>query len=93
MRDRLSAVDASFLYLEKPASPMHVAGVLVLEPPRGGLDAIASLVEARLPLVPPGWSYSNTNYILAGLIIEKVTGHDWQHDHIPEHRRCVHEGV
>ncbi|MEU5764493.1 serine hydrolase domain-containing protein [Streptomyces asoensis] len=24
-----------------------------------------------------GWSYSNTNYILAGMIIKKVTGHDW----------------
>ena len=26
-----------------------------------------------LPLLPPGWSYSNTNYILAQMIIEKVT--------------------
>jgi D-alanyl-D-alanine carboxypeptidase len=25
-----------------------------------------------------GWSYSNTNYILAGLIIEKVTGHSYR---------------
>ncbi|MET0426004.1 MAG: serine hydrolase domain-containing protein [Actinoplanes sp.] len=31
---------------------------------------------------PPGrkWSYSNTNYLLAGLIIERVTGHSWQHE-------------
>lgn len=28
-----------------------------------------------LPLLPPGWHYSNTNYILAQLIIEKAT-HD-----------------
>ncbi|GAA4614312.1 serine hydrolase domain-containing protein [Actinoallomurus liliacearum] len=29
---------------------------------------------------PPGkgWHYSNTNYVLAGLIIEKVTGRSWQ---------------
>ncbi|GAA4619863.1 serine hydrolase domain-containing protein [Actinoallomurus vinaceus] len=29
---------------------------------------------------PPGkgWRYSNTNYVLAGLIIEKVTGRSWQ---------------
>jgi diacylglycerol O-acyltransferase / wax synthase len=50
--ERLTTLDASFLHLEKPDSPMHVAGVLVLEPPPGGLEAIAALVEARLPLVP-----------------------------------------
>ncbi|MFI9384587.1 serine hydrolase domain-containing protein [Kutzneria sp. NPDC052558] len=27
-----------------------------------------------------GWSYSNTNYALAGMIIEKITRHDWQHE-------------
>ncbi|MEU1677231.1 serine hydrolase domain-containing protein [Streptomyces roseifaciens] len=26
---------------------------------------------------PGVWSYSNTNYILAGMIIKKVTGHSW----------------
>ncbi|SFL66627.1 WS/DGAT/MGAT family O-acyltransferase [Geodermatophilus ruber] len=52
MAERLTTLDASFLYLEKPDNPMHVAGVLVLEPPPGGLDALAALVEARLPLVP-----------------------------------------
>ena len=50
--ERLTTLDASFLYLEEPDNPMHVAGVLLLEPPEGGLDAIAALVEARLPLVP-----------------------------------------
>ncbi|MBW5421151.1 serine hydrolase [Streptomyces sp. BG9H] len=31
------------------------------------------------PLFEPGegWSYSNTGYILAGLIIQKATGHHW----------------
>ncbi len=52
MVERLTTLDASFLYLEKPESPLHVAGVLVLQPPAGGLEAIASLVEARLALVP-----------------------------------------
>jgi diacylglycerol O-acyltransferase / wax synthase len=50
--ERLTTLDASFLYLEKPDSPMHVAGVLVLDPPPGGLDSIAALIEARLCLVP-----------------------------------------
>ncbi|TYB46419.1 serine hydrolase domain-containing protein [Actinomadura chibensis] len=33
------------------------------------------------------WGYSNTNYVLAGLIIEKVTGHPWEqevHDRVIE---------
>ncbi len=31
------------------------------------------------PLFAPGagWSYSNTNYAIAGLLIERVTGHAW----------------
>ncbi|MGY1813470.1 WS/DGAT/MGAT family O-acyltransferase [Blastococcus sp. SYSU D00820] len=52
MLERLTPMDASFLYLEEPDSPMHVSGVLVLERPEGGLEALAALVEARLPLVP-----------------------------------------
>ena len=31
--DRLSALDASFLYGETPESPMHVAGLAIFEPP------------------------------------------------------------
>ncbi|MGY1786476.1 WS/DGAT/MGAT family O-acyltransferase [Geodermatophilus sp. SYSU D00698] len=52
MAERLSTLDASFLYLEDDGVPIHVAGVLVLEPVEGGLDTLAELVEARLPLVP-----------------------------------------
>jgi D-alanyl-D-alanine carboxypeptidase len=35
------------------------------------------LVDLALRLGPPvhGWKYSNTNYILLGMIIERVTGH------------------
>jgi len=32
-----------------------------------------------LPLLPTGWSYSNTNYILAQMIIEKVTRDSYAH--------------
>jgi diacylglycerol O-acyltransferase / wax synthase len=52
MVERLTALDASFLYLDAPDAPMHVAGVLVLETPAGGLEALARLVSARLAFVP-----------------------------------------
>lgn len=37
---------------------------------------LVALATARDPLFPPGtaWSYSNTNYVLIGLVIERVTG-------------------
>src|SRR5919205_1856327 len=52
MVERLTTMDASFLYLDAPDAPLHVAGVLVLEAPAGGVETLAELVEARLPLVP-----------------------------------------
>src|SRR5215213_11107567 len=52
MVERLSGLDASFLYLEEPDTPMHVGGVLILEAPAGGADALADLIAARLTLVP-----------------------------------------
>ena len=52
MVERLTRLDASFLYLEEPDTPMHVGGVLILERPTGGVEALARLVAARLPLVP-----------------------------------------
>ncbi|GIJ50279.1 serine hydrolase [Virgisporangium aliadipatigenens] len=41
-------------------------------------EAVALAVQ-HPPLFPPGagWEYSNTNYALAGMIIQKVTGRTW----------------
>jgi diacylglycerol O-acyltransferase len=52
--DRLSALDASFLYLEQPSAPMHVGSVAVFEPPDVGFDhtALTGLIEQRIGLVP-----------------------------------------
>ena len=53
--ERLSSLDASFLYLERPAMHMHVAGVSVLEPRADGpltYDDVQRVVEARLHLAP-----------------------------------------
>jgi diacylglycerol O-acyltransferase / wax synthase len=52
MAERLTTMDASFLYLDAPDAPLHVGGVLVLEAPPGGVEVLADLVEARLSLVP-----------------------------------------
>ncbi|WP_447004236.1 WS/DGAT/MGAT family O-acyltransferase [Saccharothrix isguenensis] len=54
MPDRLSALDASFLYLEDSTTPMHVGGVAVFRRPRTGFDydRLVDLIEQRLSLVP-----------------------------------------
>ncbi|MFD7479919.1 serine hydrolase [Streptomyces sp. NPDC059837] len=38
-----------------------------------------AIAMTHKPLFTPGasWSYSNTNYVLAGMVIEKVTGHSY----------------
>ncbi|GEL19900.1 WS/DGAT/MGAT family O-acyltransferase [Pseudonocardia asaccharolytica] len=54
--DRLSALDASFLYMEQPTTAMHVGGVMTFRPPEGGagfdIDAFIELIGHRLGLVP-----------------------------------------
>jgi len=55
MSERLSSLDASFLYLEKPAQHMHVAAVSVFEPRDDGsltYGDVARLVRHRLHLAP-----------------------------------------
>ncbi|MFJ6620799.1 serine hydrolase domain-containing protein [Kitasatospora sp. NPDC091335] len=43
---------------------------------------LLALANGNAPYFPPGqgWHYSNTNYLLAGLLIERVTGHSWQQE-------------
>jgi diacylglycerol O-acyltransferase / wax synthase len=54
MPDRLSALDASFLYLEQPTTPMHAGGVAVFRRPRSGFDydGLVDIIEQRLTTVP-----------------------------------------
>lgn len=49
---RLSALDASFLHLEKAGSRMHVASVTIFEGPTPHYDELREHVESRLHLVP-----------------------------------------
>jgi diacylglycerol O-acyltransferase / wax synthase len=51
-KDRLTAVDASFLAQEGRASHMHVGAVLLFEGPPPAHDELVHHVESRLHLVP-----------------------------------------
>jgi diacylglycerol O-acyltransferase / wax synthase len=51
-KDRLSAVDASFLHQEKQASHMHVGAVVVFEGPPPPREDLIAHIEGRLHLVP-----------------------------------------
>jgi len=54
---RLTGMDASFLYLETPTSHMHVAGTNIYDPTgvadRWDAERIKYEIERRLHLVPP----------------------------------------
>ena len=54
---RLTGLDASFLYLETPSSHMHVAGLMILDPASvdGGvtLEGVKEVYGQRLHLAPP----------------------------------------
>jgi len=52
--DRLTALDASFLYMEGPTTPMHVGSVMVFQPPDRGFDyeRLVSLISNRISGVP-----------------------------------------
>src|SRR5438132_13628507 len=53
--ERLSSLDASFLYLETPALHMHVAGLSIFAPRKDGpltYDHVQRVVEARIHLAP-----------------------------------------
>ena len=48
---RLTSVDATFLYGEKPTQPMHVGGCMIYEG-RLSLEALIGALDARLHLLP-----------------------------------------
>ena len=54
MPSRLSAIDASFLFMESPQTPMHSGAVAIFEPPPEGFDheRLVRLINQRLPYVP-----------------------------------------
>jgi diacylglycerol O-acyltransferase len=52
--DRLTSLDASFLYLEESTTPMHVGSVMVFQPPDQGFDydRLVALITNRIAFVP-----------------------------------------
>lgn len=54
MSDRLTSLDASFLYLEEATTSMHVGSVMVFRPPDGGFDydQLVHIVESRIGAIP-----------------------------------------
>ena len=57
MTQRLTGLDASFLYLETPSTHMHVASLMILDPPASGepvsLQRAKEVYGQRLHLAPP----------------------------------------
>ncbi|MBB5939713.1 serine hydrolase domain-containing protein [Streptomyces zagrosensis] len=51
-------------------SPREQVAAALKQPPRWLPDADDPVSEQR-------WGYANTNYVLVGLLIERVTGHSW----------------
>jgi WS/DGAT/MGAT family acyltransferase len=51
-QERLSALDASFLYLDSPRTPMHISSLAIYEGPSPAPDELTRHLASRLPLVP-----------------------------------------
>jgi WS/DGAT/MGAT family acyltransferase len=51
-KNRLSAIDASFLHQEKQASHMHVGALVIFEGPPPGHEDFCAHIQSRLSLVP-----------------------------------------
>jgi len=51
-KDRLTAIDASFLHQERSSSHMHVGAITILEGPPPSREEFAEHLESRLHLVP-----------------------------------------
>ena len=84
MVQRLSGLDATFLYVETDSMPMHVALAAILDPSTmvGGysFEALQAFLGSRVPLVPPLHRRVETVPFGAGHPIW-VDDPDWSLDH------------
>ncbi|WP_327677221.1 serine hydrolase domain-containing protein [Kitasatospora sp. NBC_00458] len=72
--------DARFLVTTEAELQEYVYGTTRFKSYRP--EQLAAIAAEHAPYFAPGqgWKYSNTNYVLAGMIIRKVTGHTWQRE-------------
>ncbi|MFF7455102.1 serine hydrolase domain-containing protein [Kitasatospora sp. NPDC008115] len=87
LRQLLNHTSGLYNYLEDPRFLFHDEASLrtYLAERRWTNWSPAQLIEVGVrgtPDFPPGqgWHYSNTNYVLIGEVIRKVTGHTWQNE-------------
>jgi WS/DGAT/MGAT family acyltransferase len=82
---RMSALDAAFLYLERPQSLLHVGGIYTFAEPIGLNDLIAD-VEKRLGLIP--------RYTQLAVMVPLNLGHPtWEIDPDFDITNHIHEHV
>lgn len=79
VRQILQHTGRIFDYLRDPRFTPILRTAAGFDAHRYDVFAPDDLVATALshPPTGPGWSYSNTDYLLAAMIIEKVTGEDW----------------
>ena len=64
MSERVSALDASFLYMDDPTTPMHVGSVAIFQMPEQGMDhaRLVELVRQRIAFVPSITAVCSTRF-------------------------------
>ncbi|MFD5917246.1 serine hydrolase domain-containing protein [Kitasatospora sp. NPDC058201] len=87
LRQVLNHTSGLYDYLEDPQFLFHDEASLRAFLAQGRWtnyrpEQLVTVGVQHAPYFAPGqgWHYSNTNYILTGMIIKKVTGHTWQRE-------------
>ncbi|MCX4908673.1 serine hydrolase [Streptomyces sp. NBC_00878] len=84
LRQLLNHTSGIYDVLEDPEHQQRVFGeeFLQLRYDTWTADELVAIAMRHGPYFAPGngWHYSNTNYILAGMVIERVTGHPYRHE-------------
>ena len=82
--ERLSGLDAGFLYMETPSLHMHTLKLAVLDLPAEGLPTFAEMkaeIGARLPTLEPlrkrvtPLAYDHYHALAPGVVLVKAPGH------------------